>query len=254
METGKIVSDHESKAVADLLESHSLSPMSRLLKHLTAGSQIVNVVTSNYDRLLEIQAELADIGVDTGYPGGFAACYSPKTSARAHVSLVWDGRKYVKSPEHHIRIHKPHGSLDWIRTGSGIRKCLNQTSGPWAIIAPGPSKYRDGYKEQFAQQLERARVALRAAQRYVVIGYGFNDDQLEQSWCPDHVCTKPLLIFTQKLSTNARRALAGSTQAIALTKNDDPADTGTIVSRSDEPCSYITSDIWSLAGFVKEII
>jgi NAD-dependent SIR2 family protein deacetylase len=247
-ETAKAIHEKEADAIQSILIRASPTPFGKLLAHLVAGTKSIDVVTCNYDRLLEVQAELAGIPVDTGYFGAYAGKFSPQASSRAYAKLTWDGRKYSRAIEGHVRIHKPHGSLDWTHCPNGVRNCLLSTDAP-AIIPPGPTKYRDGYQEVFALQLERARTALRNAQRYIVVGYGFNDDQLEQSWCPNLTCEKPVLLITKELTANAHTALDRSPQAVAFTANSENAAASVFHVPGASP-KIVSEDLWSLDGLV----
>jgi hypothetical protein len=121
------------------------------------------------------------------------------------------------------------------------------------IIAPGPSKYRTGYEEPFTRQREGACAVLRAAQRFIALGYGFNDDQLEQSWCAGLVCEKPLLIVTKDLTDNCRSLVEKSNSVIALSRSpENPSYT--LVAESGVPATYVDRDLWSLDRFVSEMI
>jgi hypothetical protein len=120
------------------------------------------------------------------------------------------------------------------------------------IIAPGQNKYQAGYAEQFAIQREGAERALRNAQRFIAIGYGFNDDQLEQSWCPGHYCEKPLLILTKDLTPNASAVLEKSKQTIAICE----AMRGPGLSRvlkSGEKEARTAQSLWELGGFMNMV-
>ena len=250
--TGSEVIARESEAIAAMFSSDVMPPFARLLKYLSPGSPALNVVTTNYDRLIEVQAELAGLGVDVGYPGSYASPYNPESSAKIHKSRVKEGKSFRTRQDSHVRVYKPHGSLDWTRAHGFVRRSMAHVVPYPAIIAPGPSKYRTGYEEHFARERELAIVALKAAQRFIVIGYGFNDDQLEQSWCYNLMCDKPLLILTKTLSPNALQLIAKSKFVLAMSELEGQNGC-TLVSESKSDAKCVERDIWSLDGFMKEI-
>jgi hypothetical protein len=251
--TSSTVITAERKAISQIITGDKLPPISRLLGHLAAGSPSINVVTTNYDRLVEVQSELAGLGVDVGYPGSYASPYDPNSSARTHKSTVRYGRLYRTVIDRHVRIFKPHGSLDWIKAHGIVRRSMTYPVPNPIIIAPGPSKYRTGYEEPFTRQREGACAVLRAAQRFIALGYGFNDDQLEQSWCAGLVCEKPLLIVTKDLTDNCRSLVEKSNSVIALSRSpENPSYT--LVAESGVPATYVDRDLWSLDRFVSEMI
>lgn len=251
--TSKAVIEKERIAIAKIIGDTKLPPISRLLVHLAAGTRTVNVVTTNYDRLIEVQSELAGLGVDVGYPGSYASPYDPEASARTHKSTVPNGRTYRTITDHHVRVFKPHGSLDWIRAHGFVRRStIHPVENP-IIIAPGPSKYRTGYEEHFSRQREGACAVLRGAQRIIALGYGFNDDQLEQSWCAGLVCEKPLLIVTMDLTPNGQSLVGNSKSVIALSRTPENS-AFTLVTETGATASYVKRDLWSLEGFINEMI
>lgn len=251
--TSRAVAERESVAIAEIIGDSKLPPISRLLNHLAAGSPTVNVVTTNYDRLIEVQSEIAGLGVDVGYPGSYASLYDPKLSARTHKSIVLDGKIRRTITDRHVRVFKPHGSLDWIRTHNLVRRSMTHLVENPVIIAPGPSKYRAGYEEHFSRQREGACGVLRAAQRVIALGYGFNDDQLEQSWCAGLVCEKPLLIVTMDLTPNGQSLVGNSKSVIALSRTPENS-AFTLVTETGASATYVDRDLWSLEGFINEMI
>ena len=251
--TSRAVIEKERVAIAQIIGDTKLPPISRLLSHLAAGNPTVNVVTTNYDRLIEVQSELAGLGVDVGYPGSYASPYDPKSSARTHKSTVPDGRTRRTITDRHVRVFKPHGSLDWIRSHGLVRRSMTHPVENPVIIAPGPSKYRTGYEEHFSRQREGACGVLRAAQRIIALGYGFNDDQLEQSWCASLVCEKPLLIVTMDLTPNGQSLVGKSASVIALSRTPENS-AFTLVTESGASATYVDRDLWSLEGFISEMI
>lgn len=252
--TSRAVIEKERVAIAQMIGGTKLPPISRLMSHLAAGNPTINVVTTNYDRLIEVQSELAGLGVDVGYPGAYASPYNPKSSARTHKSTVPDRRTRRKIIDRHVRVFKPHGSLDWIRAHGLVRRSMVHPVENPVIIAPGPSKYRTGYEEPFTRQREGACGVLRAAQRIIALGYGFNDDQLEQSWCAGLVCEKPLLIVTKDLTPNGQSLVGNSKSVIALSRADPENSGFTYVTETGASETYIKRDLWSLEGFVNEMI
>src|SRR5690606_14272540 len=78
-----------------------------------------------------------------------------------------------------VKLFKPHGSFDWfLGDSSPIRYC-GELALPRHIITPGSNKFRNGYESPFDKHRERANESIDHASRFLIIGYGFNDDHLE---------------------------------------------------------------------------
>lgn len=87
------------------------------------------------------------------------------------------------------------------------------------------------------------------------IGYGFNDDHLEQQLCPGLKVTKPSVIVTKVLTENARKLVANSTgtDVIALSAcSDSDLRTRIVSSHGDE--LIVEEQLWHLEGFNKGVL
>jgi hypothetical protein len=213
----------------------------------------LDIVTPNYDRLIEYHLEKLGIAVDTGYNGTYFARYDASRSVLANKEYHQDGRRVRTVVHPHARVHKPHGSLDWYIVESQAIRCPHQTSLPRAIITPGLTKYQNGYCTHFSQQRETASAALSRAQRVLVIGYGFNDDQLEHSWCSSLTSNKRLVILTKKLSPKAFCLLRNSPNALAVCEDPSDASRSLVYQGDGDPRIY-SRPLWTVNHFVKEVI
>jgi hypothetical protein len=87
------------------------------------------------------------------------------------------------------------------------------------------------------------------------MGYGFNDDHLEQYLCPNLTLTKPTVIMTKGLSGNAKKVIANSsgTQVIALSAVSE-TNLRTRISTSLGEELIVDEELWHLEGFNKGVI
>ena len=106
-------------------------------------------MTTNYDRLIEVQAARAGVSVDTGFYGHTLGRLDPQRSKgellRREPSPGSPSKVRLKSWPH-IRLSKPHGSLGWFRHRDELLRSDLPMPGLDQIIAPGGSKYRLGYE------------------------------------------------------------------------------------------------------------
>jgi hypothetical protein len=123
------------------------------------------------------------------------------------------------------------------------------------IITPGASKYRESFRWAFDDQRTAGNRCVANATRLMFIGYGFNDDHLEQQLCPGLKVTKPSVIVTKVLTDNARKLIAnsGDVEVIALTAvSDSDHRTRIISSNSDE--IVVDEQLWHLGGFNRGVL
>jgi len=70
--TGKLIAERERTVISEVFAGTRKLRLTRLLAHLVKPPTGLTIVTTNYDRLVEIAAEEADIGADTMFIGRFA--------------------------------------------------------------------------------------------------------------------------------------------------------------------------------------
>jgi hypothetical protein len=87
------------------------------------------------------------------------------------------------------------------------------------------------------------------------IGYGFNDDHLEQYLCPGFRLTKPSAIVTKDLSPNAVKVIENSqgTDVIALCAVSNTDFRTRILSSTGEDL-IVDECLWNLEDFNKGVI
>jgi hypothetical protein len=216
----------------------------------------VPVITTNYDRLLEIGAECAGLGADTMFVGRNVGILNEREST---LSFCRDYRKASRRGElqliyrHRVVILKPHGSLDWFLLNGEPVCCPYPLDAPRLIITPGLNKYRTGYDRPFDLHRERANREIDKAARYLIIGYGFNDNHLETHLAAQLRSGKPALVLTQTLSLSGQHLIAQCDNAIAIT-SDPTKGSGACVITSKGADFIPGPSIWDVGVFAKEIL
>lgn len=169
----------ETTAIAEILSSTEDSSFGKLFAHVLQTAPTVDVITTNYDRLLEVHAARSNVRVDSMFYGYTVGRFDP---ARSKQEMLYAenqvGRRQALTvrTKPHIRLSKPHGSLDWFTfNGQHFRSDI-AVPGARRIVAPGGNKYRLGYDIPFDEQRQRANAAIDTATALLFVGYGFNDD------------------------------------------------------------------------------
>jgi hypothetical protein len=65
------------------------------------------------------------------------------------------------------------------------------------------NKFRSGYESPFDKHRERANEEIDRASRFLILGYGFNDDHLETHLKPKLRAGRPTLLITLQVSEAA---------------------------------------------------
>jgi hypothetical protein len=122
------------------------------------------------------------------------------------------------------------------------------------IITPGYNKFRNGYESPFDHHRNRANNAIDRANRYLIIGYGFNDDHLETHLSPAIRAGKPALLMTRNLTPTAESLARRYTNVIALDAHAEAGVEGTraIVDKSE--IFFPKEDFWDLHSFTSNVL
>jgi len=134
----------------------------------------IEVVTTNYDLLLESAFEDMSVPYFDGFVGNLKARFK-----REYVEQSSDSEK-SPIPEEFIRLWKIHGSVNWQREDGYIYRLGHAVEGEKAAaIYPSMRKYDQSRKVPFLSLQDRFRRALDLEETVMIIsGYSFNDEHI----------------------------------------------------------------------------
>jgi hypothetical protein len=261
-ETARLILDKTIKAEAKILDEKVAGnhAPSRLLRRLYDGSpqnaESIHVITTNYDTLLELFCDLAGLPLDTGFMGFRRRKPRLPSLFQTQYSRVLVPERRQQQVDHRIcktvRLYKPHGSISWLTTDEGPIEILNDVSvAERAIVVPGPSKYQDTLvNELFGAMRAEMKTVLNKAQALLCIGFGFNDDHLQDVIKRRVTEGMPIIIVTRSTTQNIEQLLHDHSHVIALFKSDEEGAVchwnGNML-QSPEP-------LWQLDDFLKKFL
>lgn len=253
--TAQLILEKELEVFSQVIAGTKTLPFTTFVKHLFKGGKKFHLITSNYDRLIELATEVAGIGVDTRFAGSLFSYSDPKRSADAHRESYVSGRNSAFRSLPNLCIYKPHGSLDWYEVNGKVVRCAVNTGKTPIIITPGSSKYRESFRWAFDDQRTAGNKSVASASRFMFIGYGFNDDHLEQHICPGFKLTKPSIIIAKHLTENAMNVIKNSENlnVFAICCVSDTDLRSRIISSNGEEI-IVDEQLWNLDGFNKGVI
>ncbi|KAB1494822.1 SIR2 family protein [Serratia proteamaculans] len=253
--TGEFIATAEADIISEVFNKSRMLRLTKLIPHLLKPDAGIPIVTTNYDRLAELACEEAGLGVDTMFCGHFAARLEPQDSYWSFcrsVKLVGKNVRYNFAKK--ANIFKPHGSLDWYhREGNPVRYA-GALPLPRLIITPGLNKFRSGYESPFDKHREKANDAIDKARRFLIIGYGFNDDHLETHLTPRIKSGVKTVILTFALSPKAREIAVKNKNVIAAEFCEEAGSSGACFIVGGAEIFYPGVDYWDLDGFVKGVL
>ena len=164
----------------------------------TGTRERLNIFTTNYDRLIEAGAELAGLHLLDRFVGSLAPIFR---SSRLDIDMHYNPPGIRGEPrylEGVARFTKLHGSIDWINTGTDIRRIglpfgstdisnfLNAPGIAGAdirkiMIYPNSAKDRETTEYPYVELFRDFAVAIcRPNSTLVTYGYGFGDDHINR--------------------------------------------------------------------------
>lgn len=144
---------------------------------VSVDKRVIDIMTPNYDRIIEIVCDKLGIGVITGFNGSLYGKFN-KDLLRQPTE-VYNCRNCTW-----VRLFKPHGSINWINEEekeylSNDFEVLKEKAEYIEIVTPGSSKYKAGLTNNtFRCMREEFNELLNSRDNYSLLtyGYGFNDD------------------------------------------------------------------------------
>jgi hypothetical protein len=194
IENNIAIADEEKRYDAfDYLVNFLMSFASR-----TGTRERLNIFTTNYDRLIEAGSELAGLHLLDRFVGTLAPIFR---SSRLDIDMHYNPPGIRGEPrylEGVARFTKLHGSIDWINTGTDIRRIglpfgskdiLNFLHAPGIddadvrkiMIYPNAAKDRETTEYPYVELFRDFAAALcRPNSTLVTYGYGFGDDHINR--------------------------------------------------------------------------
>ena len=222
-------------------------PLGALLKaQFSSSHTIINVVTTNYDRVVEYACNAAGIMHSTGFTPGYYQYREDSDKV-----IIYRSNK----PARTVRIWKVHGSLDWFSRTDGttiglpIFKLPGDNLTP-EIVTPGLNKFEKTHQEPFRSSIAGADRSLEHAEGFLCVGFGFRDPQIEPKLierCREK--NVPVVVLARTLSDQAKVFLKDNAgkRYLGIEKNG----TGSKVYTNVHPDGVEVGepDLWGLDGF-----
>lgn len=180
--TARYILESEEKLHTAILEENT--GFCKLLAYLSStvsvSKKVIDIMTPNYDRIIEIICDKLGIGVITGFNGSLYGKFNKKilkqpTEVYNCKNCTW------------VRLFKPHGSINWINEDgneylTNDYEILKEKAEYIEIVTPGSSKYKVGLTNNtFRCMREEFNELLNPEDNYslLIYGYGFNDDHFD---------------------------------------------------------------------------
>lgn len=214
------------------------------LKLLQSHPKHVKVITTNYDRVAEYAADLAEANIYTGFSGRYLLNFT---------------QNYFQSlpNQNRVDIWKVHGSLDWFNRknhlsfSSPLAKEIPENTMP-LIVTPGIIKYQQTHLEPYRTVMNEADNALMQASCFLCIGYGFNDEHVQPKLLGQVQKGKPIVTIVKKLTETGKvLLLKNSAKSIVLEEGESNKTSLHYFEDNEYKTETMDGNFWQLGEFLN---
>lgn len=236
------ISTVDNEVLQKLLTSNSddFNGIKKLVEKISdAHPKVTNIVTTNYDRIIENVLSFHGIPFTDGFLGKELSLFDENLFSSKNI----------------VNIVKVHGSLNWFDFGGEIRYLQNniESSVP-QIICPGKNKYQEAYKSPYRELIQKSDLFINSADSFLVVGFGFNDEHLTPRIKSKIKKGTPIVVITKIISETCLIELESAEKYVLLEEDGEDKTKITVKERnSEKQIIIIEGNFWSLNNFIEII-
>lgn len=239
-ETWNLISSKDLELFDRILFGNEALPLARLIKKFyQPHPRKIDIITTNYDRVIEYACDSVGIPVSTGFEGCYKKRFTGVFPSKDTVNLL-----------------KVHGSLDVFRDAhdTAVSLPMLRELRPGLIpeiITPGRSKFEAILQGTPRQILSAADDRIGQANSFLCIGYGFNDTQVQENIISRIRTGVPIVVVTREVFDPAAHLLANNAMHyISIQEGKAPNTTEICIDRTVE---ILDGTFWTIDGFMNII-
>lgn len=177
-----------------------------LNKFYSVHPQKIDIITTNYDRILENVLSYNNLPFSDGFNGKELSIFNEKLFKK----------------DKNVNLIKVHGSLNWFNVGGDIRYLTehNEDFEPY-IISPGNKKYKQTYSKPYRELIQIADDYIKTSSSFLVVGFGFNDEHLTPQIIHQVKQGVPIVIISKKITESCKKELVEAQKFIFLEENGE---------------------------------
>ncbi|MBF0097516.1 MAG: SIR2 family protein [Magnetococcales bacterium] len=226
-------------------------PLGKLLQKLSATcNQKIDVITPNYDRVVEYACNVHGLLYSVGFTPGY---------------IQWrEGSEPIKYNKNNrnlkiVRIWKVHGSLDWFACGDKeafsvpVFKIPTQDAMP-LIVTPGLRKFESTQYEPFRSIMTGADAVFESANGFICVGFGFRDSHIVPKLlqrCRTGIA--PVAVIARTLTDEAKNFLRNNAGQKYIGLEESGSGTRAFTAQTPDGVELDGMDLWSLGGFLTSV-
>ena len=204
--------------------------------------QMTNIITTNYDRVLEYVLARNRFDFTDGFSGRNLSPFDEKNFKKKSI----------------VNLLKVHGSLNWFEINEEIifisdSEAIKDDRLNPLIISPSKQKYEEANEEPFRTLIQKSDSVIKDSESFLVIGFGFNDKHLTPKIDNKIREGTPMVILVKEATESCRKKLEQAEYYILI---EDNGNGGTRISyRNKDQDEEITLEeqYWTLEYFIEEV-
>ncbi len=232
-------------------------PLIKLLKYLFDSDKIeVKIITTNYDRLIELSCSEVGIFCDNFFSKNIIGSFD---SEPCKLFTNNYRKKFV-------RLYKVHGSLDWFKNGdfyfsisdSLTENTIKNSEIKPLIIPPSANKNSETHDEPYRSLITMSDKAINDSKNFMVMGYGFNDKHIQTKLLKKLTDSNiNILVLAKSLTDNIKKLILKNENINFVILTHDIIGTKVFMKSKNKPLEeHLLEglDIWNLHHFTKEVL
>lgn len=200
---------------------------------------LLNIITTNYDRVLENILSFRDINFTDGFNGRNLSSFSIDHFKERNI----------------VNIIKVHGALNWFNVQGEPRYCITNNNGSFdpIIIPPGNKKYEAAYQDPYRDLIHKSDDVIKQSKSIFVVGFGFNDTHLAPK-IKNQVKKYPIVLITKEMTESAQKELQDAEEYVFLEQHKNGTRVRLKHKEKKETEYYLEDDYWTLKKFMEILI
>ena len=222
--------DEKDQKLRESVDDKTFQDLNDIISYLYgAHPKLINIVTTNYDCVLEYFLSYYSFPFSDGFSGREFSSFNKENFKR----------------KNHINLFKIHGSLRW------LNRRYSYHNNSMDAIYPYENKYERTYDNPFRSLVSESGDIIESSDNFLVIGFGFNDKHI-RNLLEDSV-QKPnvkMVVVSRKATENAKRITARAQNIILIEEDEDACFTKfTYRKNGKEECFILKGKFWDLQEF-----
>ncbi len=164
-------------------------------KFYTSHPCKMDIVTTNYDCVLEYALSKSNYNFTDGFAGRAFSKFNPEAFEKQQI----------------VNLIKVHGSLNWFSDENGdilyLPNVPDSDKLKYCMVLPARNKYDEAFEEPYRTLIGKSDNVIANAKSFLVVGFGFNDKHLTPKVDSRIRAGTPIVIITRKATDACKEKL-----------------------------------------------